>query len=310
MCVRNIRAGAFGNEPGATHFLEVRGNSAPSPDHRIRKSDWIKGVQEAAKTGTVNGVPSGDILFYVHGFNNSPRDVLDRHRKLEKGLAAQGYKGAVVSFDWPSANTAINYLEDRHDAKQTMLRLVNEGLVTFSRLQRADCRINLHILAHSMGAYVVREAFDDADDVAAAAQKNWTVSQVILVAADVAARSLREGASKSSSLYRHCVRLTNYYNPFDDVLTLANVKRIGVSPRAGRIGLPDRVPSKAVDIYCGDLYQRDVDPAQQSPRTAHTWYFENTPFLRDVFFTLQGNIDRNAIPGRAPTDKGNLALLP
>ena len=309
MCVRNIRQNAFGNEPGATHFLDVPGNATPAPSHRIRKGDWIKGVQEASKTGMSDGVPTGDILFYVHGFNNSPKDVHTRHRKLEKGLKKQGFKGVVVSFDWPSANTAINYLEDRHDAKQTMLRLVTEGLVTFSRLQRPDCRINLHVLAHSMGCYVVREAFDDADDVAAAAQKSWTVSQVIFVAGDISSRSLRDGASKSSSLYRHCVRFTNYYNPFDDVLTLANVKRIGVAPRAGRIGLPNRVPDSAVDIYCGQLYQSDVDPALQSPRTAHTWYFDSDPFMRDVFFTIQGHIDRNAIPGRALTNKGNLALL-
>lgn len=309
MCVRNISKGDFGNEPGATHFLKVPGNTTPSPKHKIKKSDWVKAILHEAPSGNENGIPTGDILFYVHGYNNSPKDVASRHRKLDSGLKKQGFKGVVVSFDWPSATTAINYLEDRHDAKQTMIRLVNEGIRTFAALQRPDCRINQHILAHSMGCYVVREAFDDADDIASVAQKNWTVSQIMFVAGDVSARGMEEDSAKSNSLYRHCVRFTNYYNPYDDVLTLSNVKRIGVSPRAGRVGLPDNIPEKAVDIYCGDYYKKEVDPDLKSLRTAHTWYFDDAAFLRDVNFTIDGSIDRQKIPGRSLTDKGNLALL-
>ncbi|MEL6408807.1 MAG: alpha/beta hydrolase [Pseudomonadota bacterium] len=309
MTVRNITKDKFGSEPGATHFLKVPGNATPSPKHRIRKTDWIKEVMEEATSGIENSEPVGDILFYVHGYNNSPKDVAERHRKLSKGLAKHGFKGVVVSFDWPSANTAINYLEDRHDAKQTMLRLVDQGIRTFAALQRPDCRINQHILAHSMGCYVVREAFDDADDIASVAAKSWTVSQVMFVAGDVSSRGMREGASKSSSLYRHCVRFTNYYNPSDAILKLSNAKRIGVRPRAGRIGLPDRVPEKAVDVFCGQYYKENVDPGLSSPRKAHTWYFEDDVFLRDVTFTIQGDIDRMEIPTREPTNLGNLGLV-
>ncbi|MEL7013598.1 MAG: alpha/beta hydrolase, partial [Pseudomonadota bacterium] len=125
MSVRSISKGEFRSEPGATHFLKVPGNSTPTPAHAIAKSTWIKEVMAEAKTGEENGEAVGDILFYVHGYNNSPKDVAVRHRKLVKGLGKHGFKGVVVSFDWPSANTAINYLEDRHDAKQTMLRLVD-----------------------------------------------------------------------------------------------------------------------------------------------------------------------------------------
>ena len=56
----------------------------------------------------------------------------------------------------------------------------------------------MHVLAHSMGAYVVREAFDDADDTADIAQKSWSVSQVMLVGVDVSVASLAAGNPKSS----------------------------------------------------------------------------------------------------------------
>ncbi|MCO8145833.1 alpha/beta hydrolase [Rhodovulum tesquicola] len=309
--VRNIRRGAFGSEPGASHFLAVPQTVAASdPAHRITKRDWFARVQEEAKSGTFGGHPSGDIVMYVHGYKNSQTTMLARHRKIRKGLEAHGFGGVVVIFDWPSADNALNYLEDRTDAKKTALRLVDEGIASFAALQRPDCRINVHLLAHSMGCYVVREAFDDADDRPAVAAHSWSVSQVMLVGADLSAASLADGNSKSSSLYRHCVRLTSYFNPFDNVLSLSNIKRIGVSPRAGRIGLPDRRPEKAVNIYCGDYFDRHKDMLGDHPNVAHSWYFDDAHFLQDVFLTVQGVMDRHEFPTREPHSQGNLALKP
>jgi esterase/lipase superfamily enzyme len=54
----------------------------------------------------------------VHGYNNSQETVLKRQRKLQRGLERNGFDGVVVSFDWPSANNVLNYLEDRRDAKK------------------------------------------------------------------------------------------------------------------------------------------------------------------------------------------------
>ena len=311
-CVRSIRSGSFSNEPGATHFLEVpEGSASITPGQRITKRNWVKRVQQAAKSGESDGVDIGDIVFYVHGFNNSQNVVLERHRKIRNGLAAHGFKGVVVSFDWPSADSALNYLEDRKDAKATALKLVDEGITTFAALQRPDCRINLHVLAHSMGCYVVREAFDDADDRPAVAGRSWSVSQVMLVAGDLSQSSLNAGNPKSSSLYRHCVRLTNYYNPLDEVLTVANVKRIGVAPRVGRIGLPDNPPEKAVNLYCGEYYKKHKDDFDLDPFSEpHRFYFDDSTFMEDVFHTVAGRLDRHEFPTRLPTTAGNLALKP
>ena len=63
-------------------------------------------------------------------------------------------------------------------------------------MQEPACKIDMHVLVHSMGAYVVREAFDDVDDTADIAQKSWSVSQVMLVGADVSVASLSAGNPK------------------------------------------------------------------------------------------------------------------
>lgn len=297
--VRSVRRGAFQAEPGATHFLAVPEEAAaPDPGHAMRKGAWFDAVFEAARHGPQDDAPRGDILFYVHGYNTAQSTMLDRLRHLRRGLAAQGFEGVVVGFDWPAANSALNYIEDRLDAKFSAFRLVTEGIASFARLQRADCFVNMHILAHSTGAYVVREAFDDADDRPGVAANSWSVSQVMLISADISQGSLAGDSAKSSSLYRHSVRLTNYHNPYDNVLSLSNVKRIGVSPRAGRIGLPHDAPTKAVDVNCGPYFDRNRPAFEALSFPAHTWYFFDEVFLEDVHRTMKGDVDRHEIATR------------
>jgi pimeloyl-ACP methyl ester carboxylesterase len=310
-CVRSVRGGAFADEPGATHFLNVPENAdRPTPAHKATKTDWLRDIQEVSKHGPQNDGPVGDILLHVHGFNTPQPIMLQRHRLLRRGLERLGFEGAVVSFDWPCGDSALNYLEDRTDAKLTALRLVSEGITSFAALQRPDCRINVHVLAHSMGGYVVREAFDDADDRPSVAARSWSVSQIMLMSGDISADSMAATNPKSSSLYRHCVRLTNYYNPFDDVLSLSNIKRIGVSPRVGRVGLPENPPQKAVNVNCGNYYFAHKANFGDALNAPHVWYFHDAKFLEDVLYTIRGDIDRSAIPTRVPTDRGNLALRP
>ena len=151
---------------------------------------------------TLTGQATGDILVFIHGYNNDQQVVLERHRQLKKDLKASGYKGAVISFDWPSASSTLNYLEDRSDAKKTALKLVDDCIKLFTITQQKGCELNVHLLAHSTGAYVIREAFDDADDRKSIASTNWSVSQIAFIGADVSSKSMAERDSKSVS-YTH-----------------------------------------------------------------------------------------------------------
>src|SRR5262249_52298027 len=149
-------------------------------------------------TDSRTGAKRGDILVFIHGFNNGQDIVMSRTRRLKMDLTEAGYKGAVVAFDWPSDNMALNYLEDRHDAKKTALQLVKDCIKLFADKQTPDCCINVHLLGHSTGAYLIREAFDDADDTEL---KNaaWTVSQLALIAGDISSDSLSSDNASSES---------------------------------------------------------------------------------------------------------------
>ncbi len=310
-CARNTTQGKFGSNPGQTKFLEVPpAASKHSPDMAISRPDWFKKVIEIAKTGTsATGKPVGDVLIYIHGYNNATEAVLTRHRLIRKALEGFGYKGAVVSFDWPCGDTALNYLEDRVDARITALRLVTDAVTAFGRIQSTDCMISTHVFAHSMGAFVLREAFDDADDRPALVQQGWTLSQVMLAGGDVSSNSM--GASEvSASLYRHCIRLTNYSNPYDAALSISNAKRLGVSPRVGRVGLPANAPSKAVNVDVGIHYDEDREDFADVPNSDHSFYFYSSRVLQDVYLTIRGEIDRAALPTRFVDGNGNLHLKP
>lgn len=311
ICVRNIEKGKFGNEPGATYFLEVPSNKATMEvNHKTsKKLDWFKTVLKNAVVGKDNdGKEYGDILVFIHGYNNNQSTVLKRHRQIKASLKKEGFKGEVVSFDWPSADRTLNYLEDRSDAKQTAIKLVDDCIKAFAMMQEDQCQINVHLLAHSTGAYVVREAFDDADDRPNIAASNWTVSQIMFIGADVSSKSMSLDNAKSSSIYRHCIRLTNYSNPFDAALKLSNVKRVGVAPRVGRIGLPSDTPENAVNVNCGNYYDENESVIEAIGTKSHSWYIGNAQFTKDMFITIAGDIDRHSIPTRV-VENGELHLI-
>ncbi len=317
ICARKVEKNRFVSEPGPSLFLQVPNDKLPSPAHAVKVDVWVKRLRKQAVWGVDErtGGERGDALIFIHGYNNSQAIVMQRHRQLQQDLRTAGFKGAIVSFDWPSADMTLNYLEDRHDAKHTAMQLVDDGIRVLAKEQTPGCTINTHLLAHSTGAYVVREAFDDADD-ASLAQSGWLVSQIAFIGADVSSGSMSAQNSSTESLYRHCIRLTNYSNDCDSVLKISNAKRIGMAPRVGRIGLPDDAASKAVNVDCTDYFKvMERDPAVRAQDQvieigafSHSWHIGNRVFAADLFETLRGDRDRYAMTTREEGPSGRLRL--
>lgn len=319
LCTRADDGEHFIAEPGPTRYLQVPAGEQPSLDHVVSKPEaWFKRLRKAATWGKDSRVPErqrGDILVFVHGYNNSQATVMQRHDRLAADLGEAGFKGVVLSFDWPSEEMAINYLEDRHDAKITAMQLVQGGIAVLAALQTPDCSINIHLLGHSTGAYVIREAFDDADDTRLD-NNGWTVSQVAFIGGDVSSGSMAAGNATTDSLYRHCTRLTNYSNLSDSVLKLSNAKRLGVAPRVGRVGLPADAPRQAVNVDCTAYFQAlSSDPAVMAADQTeaigsfdHSWHIGNRVFARDLFEVIKGDLDRSVIPTRLAAADGALRL--
>lgn len=318
ICTRAINGkGEFIAEPGDSTFLRVSaGKRSYSPADRITKARWKKAVIAAAD-GTEDEITgtTGDILFFVHGYNNDIKTVLWRTRTLQSMLAAQGWRGLVVGFDWPSDNSTLNYLEDRYDASQVAQRLIDDTLQLLIDAQFPaepgvqPCKINVHMLGHSTGAYVIMEAFASASKKGELFKKPWRIGQVAFIGGDVSSASLGNASDWASPMYGRIMRLTNYSNGYDKVLGVSNMKRLGTSPRAGRIGLPSEVPRKAVNVDCSQ-YFATKDPASSvfTGTFNHSWHIGDSNFALDLALTLEGGIDREVVPTRQ-VEKGRMVLI-
>jgi esterase/lipase superfamily enzyme len=307
--VRKIEQGKFVDRPelGATRYLRVPQGQRPSPEHQVGASQWVKNIIESLGRSTP---PAHDILFVVHGRNGGIEEVDDRHKLLQTGLQENNFPCAVVSFDWPAGSSTLSDIVDRDYHKMTAFRLVKSAIKLLIQARSLPCEARVHALGHSTGVFVLREAFDHADDGRWTAA-NWTVGQLVIIAGDASADSFSSQHHKFDSLFRHSYRITNYSNGYDEVLQISNVNRPGLAPRVGRVGLPKEAHGKTVCVDCSSHFREsygETEGTEEFYERSHTWYFEDATFHKDLAITLRGGVDRNLIPTRASTSKGELSL--
>lgn len=158
---------------------------------------------------------------------------------------------------------------------------------------------NIHVLAHSAGAYVTMEAFVQAEKIGELYKRDWRIGQVAFIGADVSARSLTESSDWSNPMFGRIMRLTNYSSPYDAALAVSNAKRLGAAPRSGRVGLPNGASPKAVNVNCAEYFSGIKPPVVSDGSSwTHSWHFSDRVFARDLAMTLEGAIDRHALPTR------------
>ncbi|HEY0245599.1 MAG TPA: alpha/beta hydrolase [Mucilaginibacter sp.] len=301
--------GTFNSNIGTTTYLTVPDDADDLLAGYITDvNEWVSSIMNEVQE---------DILIYVHGYNNSSLNVVKAHKAIRQGLeslklpdGSNAFNGKVITFDWPCGSNALMYLPDRQQAKKTAMELVNGGIALLSQRQKNNCKVNIHLLAHSTGAFVVREAFDDADDHTEKVIPGWIVTQVVFIAGDISSSSMNQ-PGECDSIYNHTIRLTNYSNPNDVVLAMSNLKRLGFENRAGRIGLPPNVPNKCVNVNCGAYYE-SIAATSIDKFYSHGWFFDdkaNGAFMQDLAGTINGGLDRNVMPTRRLDDKNNLILI-
>jgi esterase/lipase superfamily enzyme len=311
---RAIKDGQFVDQIGTTRYLRVPARTIiPTPEMATSNARdqalWVKEVRDLADGDpNQNSISiAGDILVFIHGYNNDLATIMKRQRQLAKDLKAEGWRGLVIGFDWPSGNDTLGYLEDRWKASEVAIELVRNCVNVLAKGQDKDCKTNVHLLCHSTGAYVAMEAFAQAEKDGDLFKSEWRVSQVAFIAGDVAASSLSVNDDWGKPMFKRILRLTNYSNPNDSVLAASNAKRLGVAPRVSRVGLPADANSKAINVDCGE-YFRTLNPrnATYFGNWTHSWHIGNQVFARDLAMTIEGAIDRYAISTR---EKVNGQLL-
>jgi esterase/lipase superfamily enzyme len=114
----------------------------------------IQGVDVTSEDewcGLVRSFDSDEALIFVHGFNNSFQDALYRGVQIFWDLK---YAGLPVLFSWPSRSGVLSYGYDRDSA----LGARQSFLEVLSLVSAQDNIKRVHVLAHSMGNFVVLDA--------------------------------------------------------------------------------------------------------------------------------------------------------
>ena len=153
--------------------------------------EWYASLDVACKIFDRAKVKSKNVLVFVHGYNNDMNDIVKTAEKLERA-----YNVLVLIFSWPAngggffSGTA-QYSGDKRDARvstgalnrffeklhsyHAMLTTAQveslwekargkyednheEARSEYSKLQQKLCKINISLLCHSMGNYVLKYA--------------------------------------------------------------------------------------------------------------------------------------------------------
>jgi esterase/lipase superfamily enzyme len=251
----------------------------------IRKTGGGKFLEDLRKLMAAG--PRTDTLVFIHGFNVSFVGALQAGAHLAQSLKVKGKPVNIVVFSWPSDGAAIplmSYYSDREDARASGPAVARAFLKLrdfIVALPDGDyCQRCVHLLAHSMGAYVLRNGLQallakDRDSL------TRLFDQVMLAAPDEDDDTF-ETDEKLRLLPRIARRVTVYFNPNDKGLlvsdkTKANPDRLGSDgPR-----LIDMIPKKVVLVDCR-MVAGDADRFVE-----HSYYIRSESMSQDLSATLE-----------------------
>jgi len=242
-----------------------------------------------------------DTLVFIHGYNVSFNDALKSAALLAQDLRIEGREVNIVLFSWPSDGAMVplmSYYSDREDARASGPAIARAFLKLqeyLSALSETDyCERYLHLLTHSMGAYVLRNALQAliAKDPKSLTR---TFDQILMAAPDEDDDAFEQEA-KLKLLPRLARQVTVYFNPHDLALlisdkTKSNPDRLGSDgPR-----LVDLLPKKVSLVDCSNV-------ARHADRTIGHSYFLNSRAMAEDISAVLNNQAPEAIGNRTYID--------
>jgi esterase/lipase superfamily enzyme len=144
-------------------------------DEHANKDEFFKSLSAQLERSQ-----DGASLLFIHGYNVSFEDAVFRTAQLAVDLK---FRGAPISFSWPSYADPVKYTFDEQNAEVSIpsLREFLEDLSTRSGAKR------IHIVAHSMGNRVLAGALRSMSPEARVKNKAM-FREIVLAAPDIDSR--------------------------------------------------------------------------------------------------------------------------
>lgn len=220
------------------------------------------------------------LLLFIHGYSATFRDAARRTAQMAYDM---NYQGPSMFFSWPagaeteSFEEKANYLKDLRRAEESDEDLITvlQGISRYSGAQR------IHLVAHSMGNFVLTEALKTIDDRRpSGTQQSPLFDQVALAAPDINAKEFVERTGER--LLPFSRRFTVYASSQDKALRLSKLvngfEPLGFLNEYSRIGAKKRL---------FDL----VDASQLTTRwfdSGHIYYGNMPEMISDFSFLFRG----------------------
>lgn len=251
-------------------------------------------------------VAGSDTIIFIHGYNVSFRDALDSALRMKRNLSKLGDTNVNVAlFSWPSDGTLfpwLAYASDRRDAAASGPAFAR-GLLKagdFLRSLSGDeaCDRAVHLVAHSMGNYVLRHALQHMVKETSSRLLRL-FDHIFLLAADEDDDAF-EHDHKLRLLPNLCKQAHVYFNRGDMAMAVSDATK-GNPARLGADGarVPFQLPARVHQIDCSTVVQGFKE---------HSYYINEPRVVADMSHVLRGT-DPDESPTRRFRARDNTYVL-
>jgi esterase/lipase superfamily enzyme len=206
--------------PKAVTFLgfELYEQKTDPKAHFIIKE--VRPLSEADLAALLSSSDHEEALVFVHGYNTSFDDSLYRMAQIVWDLQ---YRKSAFLFSWASRAGKFDYIYDQQSAL-----IAANGFADFLKDLTTKYGIKrLHVLAHSMGNFVLMEAMKTQKGIS----DPLKIAELIMAAPDVDRDYFRQYAADLRKLTEG---MTLYASSTDKAMTLSKTVAGGI-PRAGDV---------------------------------------------------------------------------
>lgn len=261
-----------------------------------------------------------DTVVFFHGFYNSFESSLIGAAELKLLYEKEGNREyTMIVLSWPSDGELLfAYDDDRSDARKSK-KVLGAGLYKMSQFLIELCWLKysqkaisdtgrnksvkkqnntkcgrLHIMAHSMGNYVLRHVLQELCKITGG-KIPQLFDEILLIAADEDEDSF-EHKNKFKFLPELAKRISVYFNQSDIPLIISNLF-MGNMDRLGSEGprKPHKIPANVSLINCKNVAEGLLE---------HDYYKTEQEVRRDISYVLTGWKSTD-IPGRVYFPKTN-----
>lgn len=224
-----------------------------------------------------------DAFIFIHGFNVSFSEAIRRTAQIAHDLS---FKGASISYSWPSLSEVKGYMSDEDSVVWTVPHLKNliKKVLSDSNL------LKLHLIAHSMGNRALTNAIKELKTEGFNLEK---INQIVLAAPDIDSNVFTDvivpGIKNVSK------QITLYASSKDNALKFSRRIRSGII-RAGESG--DNL------VIIDGISTVDASKVDTN-LLGHGYFAETKELINDLYLILeysfeppQRNLRQQIIPPR------------